>query len=91
MRLAAEVGLSQDAVSLYERGRRTMRVETLVAMAQALDVPLNSLLETHPEVVVIRNTALACVVADAAASPERLRAFYEVWDFITWRSERRDR
>jgi transcriptional regulator with XRE-family HTH domain len=90
MRLAAEVGLSQDAVSLYERGRRTMRVDTLVAVAQALNVPLSSLLEIHPDVVVIRDTALAGVVAHAATSPERLRAFYEVWDFITWRSERQD-
>ncbi len=90
MQLAAAVGLSQDAVSLYERGRRTMRVDALVAVAQALDVPLSLLLETDPDVVVIRDTPLAGVIAQAAASPERLRTFFDIWDFMAWRSEHRN-
>ena len=86
--LAAAVGLTQDAISLYERGKRSMRVETLVDIARALDVPLSLLLDTHPEVLVIRGTPLAELLRRAAESPDRLRAFREIWEFIDWRHQR---
>ena len=86
--LAAAVGLTQDAISLYERGKRSMRVETVVDVARALDVPLSLLLDTHEDVLVIRGTPLAELLRRAADSPERLRTFREIWEFIDWRQQR---
>jgi transcriptional regulator with XRE-family HTH domain len=85
--LAATVGLTQDAISLYERGTRSMRVETLVRIARALDVPLSILLDTHPDVLVIRDTPVADLLARAAESSERLRAFRDIWEFLRAREE----
>ena len=84
-RLADEMGLTQDAISLYERGERALRVEALVRLARALDVPIGFLLETHPDVVVVRGTPLAEMISRAAASPERIRTFRDVWQFMDWR------
>jgi transcriptional regulator with XRE-family HTH domain len=44
--LAADAGLHRTHVSLIERNRRSVRVETLVRLARALDVEPASLLPT---------------------------------------------
>jgi transcriptional regulator with XRE-family HTH domain len=42
--LAAKAGLSQQMVSYVERGIRNPSLETLLRIAQALDIPLGTLI-----------------------------------------------
>ena len=42
--LAERLGWSRDALINYEHGRRTLAVERLIAIAEALDVPAATLL-----------------------------------------------
>jgi transcriptional regulator with XRE-family HTH domain len=44
MQFSERVGMIQQEISRMERGRHTPRLETLVRVARALDVPLAALL-----------------------------------------------
>lgn len=41
--LAQRVGITQGALSNYERGKRDMAVSTVIAIAEALDVPVSQI------------------------------------------------
>ncbi|MBI2864033.1 MAG: helix-turn-helix transcriptional regulator [Chloroflexi bacterium] len=56
--LANRIGTTQDAVSLYERGARSVSLDTLISTARALDKTLDYFLEVHDSLVVVRDSRL---------------------------------
>ncbi len=87
--LANRIGTTQDAVSLYERGARAVSLETLVAIAKALNKPLGYFLELKPELVVVKNSRLYEVVSDIQEHRGELDLLCEIWDFLKTRRSRR--
>jgi Zn-dependent peptidase ImmA (M78 family)/DNA-binding XRE family transcriptional regulator len=76
--LAARLGRTQTAVSYWEGGRRSLGVDELVEVAEALDVPVSDLLpdSTHrrPVTVLLRAAALRL---DATQLADELERFAE--------------
>lgn len=86
--LANRIGITQDAISLYERGARSIGLDTLVSIARELNKPLNYFLEDHDALVVVRDSRLQEVIADAQEHPGEIDLLCDVWQFLKWRRSR---
>ncbi|MFQ5875787.1 MAG: helix-turn-helix domain-containing protein [Dehalococcoidia bacterium] len=85
--LADRVNTTQNAISQYEHGTRSIALETLVDIAAVLERPLSFFLASE-EILVVRETKLGEIVADVQERPEDLTLLAELWRYVKWRQER---
>lgn len=86
--LADFINSSQNAISQYESGTRSVSLETLVRIARHLKKPLSYFLDCHEDVVVVKDTKLHEMVARIQENPEEMRLLYELWEYLKWRRGR---
>lgn len=70
-RLAGQSGITQAALSNYERGRRDLPLSTFLRLAGALDVALGDLVEIE-DAIVVRESRLGRAVEALVAHPSLL-------------------
>ncbi len=79
--LAEITNLSQNAISMYESGRREPDMKTLSALAQALDTDMNHLLETKAkEPFDHQEEETALNARDQRDIGKKLRSMLELFD-----------
>jgi len=82
--LADQVSTTQNAISQYEHGTRTIALETLVAIARVLEHPLGFFLASD-EILVVRETKLGEIITDVQDRPENMALLAELWRYVKWR------
>ncbi len=79
--LAEITNLSQNAISMYESGRREPDMRTLSALAQALDSDMNHLLDSQAREIPSPSTEEAVLNArDQRDIGKKLRSMLELFD-----------
>ncbi len=86
--LADFISSTQNAISQYESGTRSVSLETLVSIARQLEKPLSYFLDCHEDLVVVKDTKLHEIVARVQDNPEEMRLLYELWEYLKWRRSR---
>lgn len=86
--LADFIASTQNAISQYESGTRSVSLETLVRIAKQLDKPLSYFLDCHEDVVVVKDTKLHEIVVRIQENPEEMELLYELWEYLKWRRSR---
>jgi transcriptional regulator with XRE-family HTH domain len=86
--LADFINSTQNAISQYESGTRSVSLETLVRIARQLEKPLGYFLDCHGDVVVVKDTKLHEIVARIQENPEEMGLLYELWEYLKWRRSR---
>jgi len=85
--LADRVGTTQNAISQYEHGTRSIALETLVDIAKVLECPLSFFLATK-EILVVHETKLGEIIANIQDRPEDIALLAELWRYVKWRQRR---
>ncbi len=78
--LAEITNLSQNAISMYESGRREPDMRTLSALAQALDTDMNHLLETEAKESMPQQPKEELNPRDQRDIGKKLRSMLELFD-----------
>jgi len=70
--LGLQVGLGQDTISLYEKGRRSISLRTLMEIARALDYPMSYFLDCGETVVIVKGSPLYDLYTWASSVPNAI-------------------
>jgi transcriptional regulator with XRE-family HTH domain len=85
--LADRIEISQNAICLYEQGKRRIPIDTVYDIARELDQPVSFFLECEDAVVISKGTTLYEIALKAQASPEDAKLVHRIFRFLS--SQRR--
>ena len=80
--LADHIGLTQDAVSLYELGKRAVALDLLCTFADKLDKPLSYFFDCGEDIVISKGSKLYKTVTNVQSSAEDTAALYDYSQFL---------
>ncbi len=87
--LGDQLGLSQDAISRYEGGARTLPLHILRDIARELNRPMSYFVSCDDDVILVKDTKLHAIVEDVQSSSEEINLLYEFWGFLRFRRTQR--
>jgi transcriptional regulator with XRE-family HTH domain len=83
--LADLIGSSQNAISHYEQGKRSIPLELLSTIARELEKPLSYFLESEDNLIIVKGTKLHEIVNDIQSSRSlnsEINLLYAIWRFV---------
>jgi len=83
--LASSLNTTQSAISLYEAGQRSVGIDMLLAVARILNRPLHYFLGEEGEMLYVRDSDIAQLIAELEKHPEDLADLLAYWQFLRWR------
>lgn len=83
--LAQALSTTQSAISLYEAGQRSVGIDMLLNVAKILNRPLHYFLGEDGEMLYVRDSAIADLIAELEKHPEDLPELLGYWQYLRWR------
>jgi transcriptional regulator with XRE-family HTH domain len=83
--LATALNTTQSAISLYEAGQRSVGIDMLLNVARILNRPLHYFLGDDGEMLFVKDSDIAELIAELEGHPEDLPELLAYWQFLRWR------
>ena len=83
--LATALNTTQSAISLYEAGQRSVGIDMLLNVAKILNRPLHYFLGDDGEMLYVKDSDIAELIAELERHPEDLPDLLAYWQFLRWR------
>jgi transcriptional regulator with XRE-family HTH domain len=83
--LASELNTTQSAISLYEAGQRSVGIDMLLNVARILNRPLHYFLGEDADMLFVKDSDIAELIAELEQHPEDLPELLAYWHFLQWR------
>ncbi|MCC6381111.1 MAG: helix-turn-helix transcriptional regulator [Dehalococcoidia bacterium] len=83
--LASSLNTTQSAISLYEAGQRSVGIDMLLSVARILNRPLHYFLGEDGEMLYVKDSDIAQLIAELERHPEDLPELLGYWQFLRWR------
>ena len=83
--LATSLNTTQSAISLYEAGQRSVGIDMLLSVAKILNRPLHYFLGEDGEMLYVKDSDIAELIAELERHPEDLPELLAYWQFLRWR------
>ena len=83
--LATALSTTQSAISLYEAGPRSVGIDMLLNVARILNRPLHYFLGEDGDMLFVKDSEIAELIAELERHPEDLPELLEYWNFLRWR------
>ena len=83
--LAQALNTTQSAISLYEAGQRSVGIDMLLSVAKILNRPLHYFLGEEGEMLYVKDSDIADLIAELERHPEDLPDLLAYWQFLRWR------
>jgi transcriptional regulator with XRE-family HTH domain len=83
--LASSLNTTQSAISLYEAGQRSVGIDMLLSVARILNRPLHYFLGEDGDMLYVRDSDIAQLIAELERHPEDLPELLAYWQFLRWR------
>lgn len=83
--LATALNTTQSAISLYEAGQRSVGIDMLLNVAKILNRPLHYFLGDDGEMLYVKDSDIAELIAELERHPEDLPDLLGYWQFLRWR------
>ncbi|MBA4181133.1 MAG: transcriptional regulator [Anaerolinea sp.] len=83
--LATALNTTQSAISLYEAGQRSVGIDMLLSVARILNRPLHYFLGEDGDMLYVKDSEIAELIAELERHPEDLPELLEYWNFLRWR------
>jgi transcriptional regulator with XRE-family HTH domain len=83
--LATELNTTQSAISLYEAGQRSVGIDMLLNVARILNRPLHYFLGEDADMLFVKDSQIAELIAELEKHPEDLPELLGYWNFLRWR------
>lgn len=89
LKLALKLGLSQQAISLFEQGLRSVPLNVLAAMAREFNEPLDYFFEHNPDFkIVVKGTKLYDILFASQLSDEEIDQIYHTVHYLVSQRKR---
>ena len=88
--LATALNTTQSAISLYEAGQRSVGIDMLLNVAKILNRPLHYFLGDDGQMLYVKESAIASLIAELEKHPEDLGDLLAYWEFLRWRRSNRN-
>ncbi|MBN9493306.1 helix-turn-helix transcriptional regulator [bacterium] len=83
--LATALNTTQSAISLYEAGQRSVGIDMLLNVARILNRPLHYFLGEDGDMLYVKDSDIASLIAELEHHPEDLPELLAYWNFLRWR------
>ena len=83
--LAQALNTTQSAISLYEAGQRSVGIDMLLSVARILNRPLHYFLGEDGDMLYVKDSDIAELIAELEKHPEDLPELLAYWQFLRWR------
>lgn len=83
--LATALSTTQSAISLYEAGQRSVGIDMLLNVARILNRPLHYFLGEDGDMLYVKDSDIASLIAELEHHPEDLPELLAYWNFLRWR------
>jgi transcriptional regulator with XRE-family HTH domain len=83
--LATALNTTQSAISLYEAGQRSVGIDMLLNVARILNRPLHYFLGEDGDMLYVKDSDIAELIAELERHPEDLPELLAYWQFLRWR------
>ncbi|MEO9254941.1 MAG: helix-turn-helix transcriptional regulator [Tepidiformaceae bacterium] len=83
--LATALNTTQSAISLYEAGQRSVGIDMLLNVARILNRPLHYFLGEDGDMLYVKDSDIAALIAELERHPEDLPELLAYWNFLRWR------
>jgi transcriptional regulator with XRE-family HTH domain len=83
--LATALNTTQSAISLYEAGQRSVGIDMLLNVARILNRPLHYFLGEDGDMLYVKDSDIAELIAELERHPEDLPELLAYWNFLRWR------
>lgn len=83
--LATALNTTQSAISLYEAGQRSVGIDMLLNVARILNRPLHHFLGEDGDMLYVKDSDIAALIAELERHPEDLPELLAYWNFLRWR------
>lgn len=83
--LANALNTTQSAISLYEAGQRSVGIDMLLNVAKILNRPLHYFLGEDGDMLYVKDSDIAELIAELEQHPEDLPELLAYWQFLRWR------
>lgn len=83
--LASALNTTQSAISLYEAGQRSVGIDMLLNVARILNRPLHYFLGEDGDMLYVKDSDIAELIAELEKHPEDLPELLAYWHFLRWR------
>ncbi len=83
--LATALNTTQSAISLYEAGQRSVGIDMLLNVARILNRPLHYFLGEDGDMLYVKDSQIAELIAELESHPEDLPELIAYWQFLRWR------
>jgi transcriptional regulator with XRE-family HTH domain len=83
--LAGALNTTQSAISLYEAGQRSVGIDMLLNVARILNRPLHYFLGEDGDMLYVKDSDIAELIAELEQHPEDLPELLAYWHFLRWR------
>lgn len=83
--LATALNTTQSAISLYEAGQRSVGIDMLLNVARILNRPLHYFLGEDGDMLYVKDSDIASLIAELEGHPEDLPELLAYWNFLRWR------
>ncbi len=88
--LAQSLNTTQSAISLYEAGQRSVGIDMLLNVAKILNRPLHYFLGEDGDMLYVKDSDIAELIAELERHPEDLPELLAYWQFLRWRRASRN-
>jgi transcriptional regulator with XRE-family HTH domain len=88
--LAQALNTTQSAISLYEAGQRSVGIDMLLNVAKILNRPLHYFLGDDGQMLYVKESVIASLIAELEKHPEDLSELLAYWEFLRWRRSNRN-
>ena len=88
--LATSLNTTQSAISLYEAGQRSVGIDMLLNVAKILNRPLHYFLGEDGDMLYVKDSDIAELIAELERHPEDLPELLAYWQFLRWRRASRN-
>ena len=83
--LATALNTTQSAISLYEAGQRSVGIDMMLNVARILNRPLHYFLGEDADMLYVKDSEIADLIAELEQHPEDLPELLAYWQFLRWR------
>lgn len=80
--LATALNTTQSAISLYEAGQRSVGIDMLLSVARILNRPLHYFLGEDGDMLYVKDSDIAALIAELESHPEDLPELMKYWQFL---------
>jgi transcriptional regulator with XRE-family HTH domain len=80
--LATALNTTQSAISLYEAGQRSVGIDMLLSVARILNRPLHYFLGEDGDMLYVKDSDIAALIAELEGHPEDLPELMKYWQFL---------